>query len=527
VAFRTNVSRRAFLLVAGSGSAAALLAACGAAATGTATTAPGATLSAATVAATTAATAAATTAATSAATSATTAATTAATGTAGATAAATAAGTAQATPMATSRITSPVTVRVWGFGLDDAFAQARVAVFQDANPNITIEPVGGTLNTQQLLTAVASGDPPEVVNVDRVNIASWAGRNAIQSIDDLVTRDSFSLDPFYPFAVDQCRYKDTLYGIPQFVNLDLLYVNADVLQEAGVDPTTVDPGNWEQLQQLGQQLAVVNNGTVTRTGFDTKIQDGRLWEWSWANGVDTLMSEDGSTISFTDAKVMDALTWGKETVDLQGGDKARVAFQQTQNFFSNQNPVIIGQTAMTIFEQWLIGVLAYDPTLNFATMVPRVRNSTTDLTQASGSAFAVPRGIADTKRDAAWEFIMGLTATDSWVQGARAAVTARQQAGTPYTPSITANQEADQVIWTSVYQSIGPGFDATVALFPAALAAARFPYSGPVAAQVSDLVLSNVNDALQGATPIDTALDNLTTGAQQALADFAAGPGNQ
>ncbi|MHB0878999.1 MAG: extracellular solute-binding protein [Anaerolineae bacterium] len=518
MARRKSVSRRAFLAVMGSGTAAAILAACGAATTGTAT--PIATVSGATVVATLGPTTAATAAGTAVGTTAATAgATTAATGTTAATPAA--AGT------ATSRITSPVTIRVWGFGLDDAFAQARVSVFQEANPNITLQPVGGTLNTQQLLTAVASGDPPEVVNVDRTDIASWAGRNAIQPIDDLVTRDAFSFAPYYPFAVEQSRYKDALYGIPQFVNLDLLFINLPVMQEAGVDPATVDPGNWEQMQQLGQQLAIVTGSTVTRTGFDTKMQDGRLWLWSWANGVDQLVSETGDSFSFTAPEVVEAVTWAKETVDLQGGDQARVAFQQTQNFFSDQNPVIIGQTVMTVFEQWLIGVLANDPTLDFFTMVPRMRNSQNDLTQASGLALAVPRGIAGTMRDAAWEFIKGLTSTDSWVAGATAAVEARRQEGVPYTPSITANQEADQTIWASVYKPIGPGFDATVALYPVALAAARFPYSGPVAAQVRDLVLSNVNDALAGATPIDQALADLQAGVEQALADFAAGPGNR
>src|SRR4051812_23056759 len=101
--------------------------------------------------------------------------------------------TAVLTPAATSKAQGQVTIRVWGYGLDDARAKARVAVFQQANPNITIESVGGELNTQQLLTAVASGDPPEVVNVDRAQTGSWAGRNAIDPLDDLIARDNFDL----------------------------------------------------------------------------------------------------------------------------------------------------------------------------------------------------------------------------------------------------------------------------------------------------------------------------------------------
>ncbi len=96
------------------------------------------------------------------------------------------------------RAQSTVTIRVWGYGLDDARAKARIAVFQAANPNIKVEAVGGSLNTQQLLTAVASGDPPEVINVDRSQVGSWAGRNALSPIDDLIARDKFDLNSVLP-----------------------------------------------------------------------------------------------------------------------------------------------------------------------------------------------------------------------------------------------------------------------------------------------------------------------------------------
>lgn len=139
------------------------------------------------------------------------------------------------------------------------------------------------------------------------------------------------------------------HGIPQFVNVDLFFMNLDVLAEAGVDPAEVDPGNWEQLTELGAQLHLIENNVLVRTGFDTKVQDGRLRLWSWANGAD-LISEDGTTANFNDPKVVEALTRAKETVDRQGGEQLRAAFAQSQNFFSAQNPVLIGQTAMTLFE---------------------------------------------------------------------------------------------------------------------------------------------------------------------------------
>jgi multiple sugar transport system substrate-binding protein len=412
-----------------------------------------------------------------------------------------------------------VTVRVWGYGLDDARAQARLAVFQDANPNITVEPVGGELNTQQLLTAVASGDPPEVVNVDRSQTGSWAGRGAIDPLADLIERDQFDLGQFYPVPVQQVTYNGEVYGIPQFVNIDLFFMNLDVLQEVGVDPETVDPGNWQQLSDLGEQLHVLENGQLTRTGFDTKMQDGRLWLWSWANGAEPI-SEDGAQANFADPKVIEALTWAKEVVDRQGGEQARAAFSQSQNFFSPQNPVLIGQVAMTLFEQWLIGVMKVDPEANFRALLPRMRNGEENITDATGSAFAIPRGITGAARDAAWAFITGMTSSDAWIAGEQATKAANEAEGTPYHPTISGNIAADQEAWNNIFEGISASYDETVALFPQALEVARFRYSGPVAADIRDMMTAAVNDALQGVKTPEEAMTQLQEQAQQAIDEF-------
>ncbi len=424
------------------------------------------------------------------------------------------------------RAQNSVTIRVWGYGLDDARAKARIEVFQKANPNIQIQAVGGDLNTQQLLTAVASGDPPEVINVDRAQVGSWAGRNALDPIDDLVARDKFDLTQFYPFTIDQSKYKGKLYAIPQFVNIDLLYMNLDDLKAANIDPSSVDPGNWDQLKDLAAKLYKASGNNVTQTGFDTKMQDGRLWEWAWANGVD-LISADGTKANFNDPKVVEALTWAKSVVDAQGGDKARAAFQQTQNFFSAQNPVLTGQTAMTIFEQWLMGVMKVNPKANFKAVLPRMRNSTQNITLASGSAFAIPKGVTGDKREAAWKFITGMTSTDAWMAGEQATLADSQKNNTVYTPTITGNIKADQQAWTTIYKPISAGYDEAVKLFPDALKVAKFPYSGPVAADIHDMMTAAVNDALQGVKTPQQAMDDLQKSAQQAIDDYAKQPGNQ
>ncbi len=414
---------------------------------------------------------------------------------------------------------TPMTLRVWGFGLDDARAQARVGTFTEQFSNITLEPVGGELNTQQLLTAVASGNPPEVVNVDRAETGSWAARGAIQSLDDLIARDSVDMGQFYPVTVQQVTYNGQVYGMPQFVNIDLFWVNLNALEEAGMTMDDVDPSNWEALTAMGERLTIIENNQLVRYGFDTKMQDGRLWLWSWANGTSP-MSEDGMTANFNDPKVIEALTWAKETVDAQGGEEARAAFQQTQNFFSPQNPFLIGQTPTTIFEHWLLGVIKVDPEARFVVMSPKMRNSDENISDATGSALAIPRGVSGDAREMAWAFLKGLTTSEAWLAGEQATKANNEADGVPYHPPITGNTAADQEIWSTMYDGIGESFDQAIAAWPDALAAARARYSGPVAAAINDFMRSNVNDALLGAKTPEQAMEDLQQQAQQELDNF-------
>ncbi len=72
-------------------------------------------------------------------------------------------------------------------------------------------------------------------------------------------------------------------------------------------------------------------------------------------------------------------------------------------------------------------------------MLITTRNGKDPITDATGSAFAVPKGIKGDKREAAWAFIKGMTTTDAWVAGERATFEDNKTKNTPYHPTITGN----------------------------------------------------------------------------------------
>jgi multiple sugar transport system substrate-binding protein len=425
----------------------------------------------------------------------------------------------------------PITIRVWGFGLDDTRAKERLAVFTKANPNIKIENAGGSLNRQQVLTAVISGDPPEVIRIgNRGETPAWAARNAVQELDDLVSRDKFNLSDFAPSAVEQSKYKGKLYGIPEFAHVELLYINVDTLKDAqggAISLADIDPGDWNKMERQAKALAKLDGGKITRLGWEQKLQDGSRWYmWAKANGIDA-MTPDGLKANFNTPQFIEVLTYAKRFVDAIGGENARLAFNQTENFFSAQNYILTGQVAMRNFESWLIGTLKLKKDANITAMVPRKKGSKDGISQTSGSTYAIPRGVSGAKRDAAWEFIKAFTSTDAWVNGEKA-VYAAEKAKTPpgdYHPTNTANEKADQVILNEIYKPVSPGIDAIVKVWPDARKVALTVPSGPVQDDIDSEAVKKINDVLQGKLDPAKAAADLQTFAEKTISDFAKTPG--
>jgi ABC-type glycerol-3-phosphate transport system substrate-binding protein len=93
----------------------------------------------------------------------------------------------------------PVTVKfwhVWG-GARLEMIEAMIADFQALYPHITVEHtlLDQTDMVQKYLTAVASGDPPDVIMVHGANFfQSFADQGALMSLDDYIAADGMVLE---------------------------------------------------------------------------------------------------------------------------------------------------------------------------------------------------------------------------------------------------------------------------------------------------------------------------------------------
>ena len=425
---------------------------------------------------------------------------------------------AAATPSAGGS-TQAATIALWGFGVEptNPFAFSRVDAFKAQYPNIAIDHVP-KIDDQKILTAAAAKQLPDVLWLSRDAITSWSARGVLAPVDDLIQKNGFDLGQFYDAAVQEVKYDGKTWGIPQFMTVRVLYVNVDALGEAGTDPSKLDTGNWEQLNDLGQRLTKRNGDQFVRWGFDNKVDSGFIWLWGGANGG-KFISDDGKKVSFSDPKIVEAVDWSAKNYAAQGGYQGYKGFATT---FQNDEQFARGLVAMTLYENWMLGIIARTvPDRNFVVMPMKKRGGSDSYSFTSGNVWTVPTGAK--ARDAAFQFIQYMSAEETFMIGANAVKDDAKKNNKPYVPTLTAHKAADQAQITKLYESIQPKFDDAVKLFPQVLASSqRIPTgSSPVSKQINDLLnTEGVTPAISGARPAKEALDQANQKAQTAIDSF-------
>ena len=426
-----------------------------------------------------------------------------------------------ATPQALGEASGDLTE--WGFGIQETnpLARARVLAFQEAYPDVNLEIVE-TFDQEQLLTAAASDTLPDVIWLGRFETASWASRGVLQPIDELVDRDGYDTSVFYDWALEEASYDGQLYGIPGGADVRALFVNLDQLDEAGVDGTSIDTSDWDSLTEIGAKLVQKDGDVVKRWGFDHKMQAGYIWLWGKGNGG-SFINDDGSEVTFNDEKVVEALQWGVDAYDAQGGYQDYQAISST---WQGDEQFARGEVSIATYEQWMLSsaVATISPDMNFTILPVRERGSGADgpmVTFSGGNAWYITSGAQNV--DAAWEFIKFLHTVDTWMIGAQAVKQYRQETGAVYFPSLTGNKVADQRQIDELYESINEHFDNAVQLFPQLVEVSSYRQiaKSTVGGQLDQIMQTEgVAPALSGEKSAQEALDDADAAAQDEI-DFA------
>ena len=114
-------------------------------------------------------------------------------------------------------------------------------------------------------------------------------------LDDLVKADKFDLDQYYPAAIEGCRYKGQLFGLPFKLHPGAvaLYYNVNLVKAAGIPEPK--PKTHEELVDIAKALTKREGSKTTQWGYVHGFGSVPHFyiQWTRAWGGD-ILSKDGT-----------------------------------------------------------------------------------------------------------------------------------------------------------------------------------------------------------------------------------------
>lgn len=405
------------------------------------------------------------------------------------------------------------TLNIMGFGTNgDDVAKSRFAIAQQAIAPTQVSAPNGGFNDQQFLAAVASGNAPDLVYMDRAKVGTYAADGALMPLTSCIKSQGINTKQYRPAALSQVTYKGQIYGIPEFFDVRTIIADYSVMQQAGVTLKQMSTAHPATLLAAAKKMYQSNGGQVTRIGFDPKLPEF-FPLWAKVYGVD-ILSANGLVPHLNDPRAVKALQFAYGLIQAQGGYNAFLSFRNTWDFFGADNQVAKNQVGAWPMEDWYVNVLAGSSPQVHTLLIP-VRTLTGHvINYTSGSAWAIPKGSKDAADACKWAKTM--TAVSTWVAAAKNRIEVRKAKGGVFTGLRTGNILADQAIY-KLQPKINSWFDQNVRTLDGVM-----PYSfsipaSPASAEFQTAWMNAVTRVLQGQQTPKQALDQAQAEAVKAI----------
>jgi multiple sugar transport system substrate-binding protein len=294
--------------------------------------------------------------------------------------------------------------------LDPYYVQS----FRAKQHRIAVEttPIPWQEHEKKILTAVLSGDPPDVVN-QVTPVPKWASRMALMPLDDFIQRDRFDTTIFFPSLWGEMRWGGKIFALPIYSGSYAFFYNKRLFREAGLDPEK-PPKTWDEVWRYNERLVRRDeHGRITQMGFIPtygNVQTSMLMAWELGA---KFLSDDGMHISLNNDAMRIGLEWMQKFY-------ARYPLKDVTSFtggfgFAEQHGFIAGKVAMMVLDSSFPDqIKAYKPGLEYGVaLVPTFEGHQT--ASASGSWWmAIPRGAKNP--EASWEFIKHAVSTEAQLE---------------------------------------------------------------------------------------------------------------
>lgn len=181
-----------------------------------------------------------------------------------------------------------------------------IAEFEEAHPNITIEPilVARADHWTRFVTAAQARQAPCIVSVD---VATAAYNGYLLPLNDFFTTEPDAFQQAWsPDVLQAATWDGQLYGIPSWGGIYGEVYNRNLVEAAGLDPES-PPTTWDEYLTWMQALTNDNQWGLAVLGGPTDTTTRVLLTWIWSNGGEAF-NEDMTEATFaSDPRSLEAI----------------------------------------------------------------------------------------------------------------------------------------------------------------------------------------------------------------------------
>lgn len=218
-------------------------------------------------------------------------------------------------------ITGPVTITFYNYNLATASAGADatrelLAKFEEENLDIKVETVGVPSNeiVTRLQADMAAGQQPDVAQLvfrDLYYIASDLGANALE---DIAGPEGYAAltDGMMPRGLDLGKIDDKTYGLAYTFSTPVLFYNADLFREAGLDPEN-PPKTWADIKAAAEAIVANTDAEGFFPGAYGPADGTFVYQAVLMSNGGTV--RDGNTLTFANPEGVEAVQMLRDMVD--------------------------------------------------------------------------------------------------------------------------------------------------------------------------------------------------------------------
>jgi multiple sugar transport system substrate-binding protein len=318
---------------------------------------------------------------------------------------------------------------------------------------VVLENVPQTSVVEKISTQLAGNTLPDVVRVQGLFSQQWIRQNAFADLTSYIDQAGIDLNDFYPGPLEQFRWKDKLWGLPDTAAPEVVYYNKAMFDAAGL-PYPTENWTYEDMRTAAIQLTLDSQGrNPTQAGFDPNAIQQWGWNSSLVNywqsyfvqpfGGDFCANADCTLMNFTAPETIAAVSWWAALVnqdhaglyDPYGGSQTGAP----------GDPFISGKAAMGSNGFFAVGQLNEAENIAYDIVQPLLGQDGKRHTPLSTNGYVISARSAHAKE--AWELVQGLLEpqflADTWGQPGHSVPARRSAAASAINPSHPpANQQA-------------------------------------------------------------------------------------